>query len=121
MFELMLIVYKLADFDHRLHSICFHLPMMTEIPQGIDIPEEFDFEDLFSTDREYNPVYSKAERAVIDVHKEKYMACTSASQKRLYAQNIMFKDIFNHWKSQGIINNKECAKSKSKVRLTYSS
>jgi hypothetical protein len=70
---------------------------------------------LHNKPREYHPVYDKEERAILNGFKERYTAMKSPSQKKLFAQNIMFPKLFDWWESKGIEYDFDQALEKSKV------
>ena len=66
----------------------------------IDMQENFNFDGFFYSDNgqdansEERRVYTDKEREVNEKFKEKYLAATSASQRRNIAQLEMFPDLF---------------------------
>jgi hypothetical protein len=60
-------------------------------------------------------VYSKEEHLVIDKYKDKYLAANSSTDRKNIVQLEMFPELFNYWKSNGIVYDKETTKMKSIV------
>jgi hypothetical protein len=60
-------------------------------------------------------VYSKEEHQVIDQYKDKYLAANSSTERKNIAQLEMFPDLFNYWKSQGIVYDNEKTRTKANV------
>ena len=117
---------------HKTTFLVYPLLLITHSHQvmTIDIQENFNFDGFFYSDNGHNAnseerrVYTDKEREVIEKFKEKYLAATSASQRRNIAQLEMFPDLFNHWSSQGIVYNKAETRRKSNVGIksqTYGS
>ena len=62
-------------------------------------------------------IYTRHEqREFINKYKDKYLAATSASQRRSIAQLDILQKLFNHWKSWGKIYDKEGTRMKTDVR-----
>ena len=64
-------------------------------------------------------VYSAKERKVIDKFKEKYMEATSPTQRKNIAQLEMFPALFNYWKAQGKIYDRQATRVKSNVCIFF--
>ena len=79
-----------------------------------DITPRIDLNLLHNKPREYHPVYDKEERVILNSFKERYMSM-SPSQKKIFAQNIMFPKLFDWWESKGIQYDFDQALEKSKV------
>jgi len=100
-----------------------------------DCPDSYDFNPPpMSTDQpDYNllsitdhaeggtahRVYSAEERKVIDKFKDKYMAASSASHRKNIAQLEMFPALFNYWKAEGKVYDRQETRAKSIVCIFY--
>ena len=90
----------------------------------IDLTDYHDWEFLLSSDVTDNAkdaskyrVYSDSDHVIIDKYKDIYMAATSSTQRKNLAQLKMFPELFNHWKSQGKVYEKDKLLLKAKVSL----
>lgn len=98
--------------------------MTTDLTQNYD----FDFHVLFSSDlsdkdkgNEEHGVYSDGERDIINTFKDKYMAATTAFQRKTIARLEMLPKLFNYWKKEKgiIIYEKKELLFKSKVCSSF--
>jgi hypothetical protein len=81
----------------RLKTIfTFLFPLMST-----DRTRRIDLDHVFSKPREHHPVYNKDERDILDSFKDRYLAHTSSSSKKTFAQNTMFPELFDYWETQG--------------------
>ena len=83
-------------------------------------------DQLFSSDLNDNVedekqhcVYTREEQDLLEKYKEKYMAATSASQRKTIAQLEMLSALFNFWKEKGIVCDKKDTQIKSDVSLMF--
>lgn len=66
-------------------------------------------------DEDDKRVYNKEERDLINSYKDKYMAATTSTERRIISQTDILPQLFNYWKDMGKRYNKRDLKTKTNV------
>ena len=62
------------------------------------------------------PVYTAAERAILDPHKEDYQCASTVAERKTIVQEVL-ASIFNYWSAQGVDLHDE--EERTKVRSGF--